>query len=321
MKFKTLAPIKESTGDFEDIEQAIIKLLKDELYLPLLKELQIPKKILNSSTNDLIELIRKNKVYYDRGSFRGKFNSSASQYLKSIGAKWDNKTKAWQLPETKIPIQVKTELMVSQNKMEQQLQLIDQKLSKVLPEEIADKLEISKQFQTVLWKVNKKVSDQVKNITVIPKLSTEEVKKITYEYQLNLRRYISDFTQKEIIELRQKVQESAFKGVRSENLVKMIQKSYGVSERKAKFLARQETALLMTKFKETRYTEAGVKKYIWGCVAQRTGPHAVRPDHLRLEGKVFSWDNPPITDRETGARNNPGEDFNCRCFARPIVEF
>ncbi len=47
--------------------------------------------------------------------------------------------------------------------------------------------------------------------------------------------------------------------------------------------------------------------YIWRTV----GDDKVRGDHAAREGQNFSWDRPP----EGG---NPGEDYNCRCWAEPI---
>jgi SPP1 gp7 family putative phage head morphogenesis protein len=100
----------------------------------------------------------------------------------------------------------------------------------------------------------------------------------------------------------------------------MIRESFGVTEKKAKFLARQETGLLMAKFKESRYTESGIHQYKWRCSAG-SAKHPVRPSHKVLDGRVFRWDTPPITTApdEPQRRNNPGEDFNCRCVAIPIV--
>lgn len=102
----------------------------------------------------------------------------------------------------------------------------------------------------------------------------------------------------------------------------MIQDSYDVSANKAKLLALQETSLLMGKFKQVRYADSGVQEYRWGCVAG-TKNHPVPPWHKALEGKIFRWDGPPITSKlgEPVHRSNSGEDFNCRCFARPIVRF
>jgi uncharacterized protein with gpF-like domain len=38
-----------------------------------------------------------------------------------------------------------------------------------------------------------------------------------------------------------------------------------------------------------------------------------------LNGMKFSWTEPPITNKQTGARNNPGCDFGCRCLALPVI--
>jgi hypothetical protein len=45
-------------------------------------------------------------------------------------------------------------------------------------------------------------------------------------------------------------------------------------------------------------------QYIWRT---KKDGH-VRPEHAALDGKVFSWDNPPPT-------GNPGEAYGCRCWA------
>ena len=85
----------------------------------------------------------------------------------------------------------------------------------------------------------------------------------------------------------------------------------------------------MAKFKEVKYKQVGVRKFIWKCVAGTTN-HPVRPSHKICDGKIFSWDNPSELDKNGlikvgGVRkpsdNNPGEDYNCRCYAKPIVEF
>ncbi len=47
--------------------------------------------------------------------------------------------------------------------------------------------------------------------------------------------------------------------------------------------------------------------YIWHTV----GDHKVRGEHARRNGQTFSWANPPDDE-------NPGEDYNCRCWAEPI---
>ena len=103
-------------------------------------------------------------------------------------------------------------------------------------------------------------------------------------------------------------------GIRAEGLVEIIQKQFGVSERKALFLAKQETSLLMSKYRETRYKEVGLNEYIWST----SQDSRVRPDHRKLNRKSFSFDSPPVVN-EKGDKKNPGEDFGCRCVPKAII--
>lgn len=319
MKVVELKPIKESSEDFDAIEKAIIVLFKTEIYLPLIKALGLSKKTLQNSMNDLLDAIVTGRIEFYRGAFTGRFNSSTSKELKRLGAQWDRKQGSWKIPLSSLPIDVRNTISLSASRFEQKLASIDRKLSQILPAEVADKLKIEKMFDQTLFKTDNEFRQSVKQISVAPALSSEQRKKISEEWTTNMKLWIKDWTEKEIVKLRKDVQARVFTGNRYEGIAKTIEKSFDVSQNKARFLARQETSLLMTKFKETRYTDIGINEYRWGCVAGSSN-HPVRPIHKSLEGKVFSWNNPPIVD-DKGNRKNPGEDYNCRCFARPIVRF
>lgn len=322
MKEIQLKPIKESTEDFDKLEAAIKKLFRDKLFLPLLKELGEPSNRIANSESAVADALNSGRITFNRGRFSGRFNSSISKELKDLGARWDRKHGTWNILQSSLPIEIRNTISASAFKFAEKLERIDRKLAQILPEEFAGQLSSSKYFDASLWKVDKDFRESVKNITVAPTLSESARKRIADEWQNNMKLWITDFTKEEIEKLRKNMRKTVFAGNRYESAVKTIQRSYGVSENKAKFLARQETSLLMTKFKETRYVEAGVKEYRWGCVAG-SKLHPVRPWHKSLEGKVFRWDDPPITTKagEPIRRNNPGQDYNCRCFAKPIVRF
>ena len=58
--------------------------------------------------------------------------------------------------------------------------------------------------------------------------------------------------------------------------------------------------------------------YIW-----RVAPGDLartRPDHRRLNGKQFRWDDPPVVNPRTGERGHPGMDQHCRCYAEPVPD-
>jgi SPP1 gp7 family putative phage head morphogenesis protein len=223
---------------------------------------------------------------------------------------------------TDLPIEVKAAISISEDRIKETLSKIDGALEKVAPQEIAKKISVKQIFERLIKKTDRSFRDSVRDIIVPPQLTDHARARIASEWEGNMQLWIKDFSEGEITKLRKNLQQSAFQGSRREGMLQTIQDSYDVSANKAKFLARQETSLLMSKFKEVRYADSGVQEYRWGCVAG-TKSHPVRLWHKALEGKIFRWDDPPVTSKpgDPVRRNNPGEDFNCRCFARPIVHF
>lgn len=323
-----LKPIKETTEDYDRIEARIMELLRKTIYVPIMKEivLETNTKVLNAKRplddSVLWRAIRSGQIVFDQGRFRGKFSAAVSRELRSLGAKFDRKTSTYQIRLDKLPIPVRAAVASSEARFDKTVARIEERLGSILPAEVAEQLDVEKLFDKTLWRVNEDFKKSVKSITVAPDLTDEGRERISKEWQENLRLYIKNFTEKEVLELRARVKDTVFAGKRYESLVKTIQKSYGVSTNKAKFLARQETALMMAKFKEVRYQDAGVRLYKWQCVAGSKN-HPVRPWHKALEGKIFSWQNPPVTTKpgDPVRRNNPGQDYNCRCYPIPVVKF
>lgn len=320
-----LPPVKEDTQDSEALEREILRLFKEEIYYPLLAELSINKKTLQNSKDALLSAIRAGRISYSQGSFKGRFSASVSQELKLLGAQWDRKQGAWKISRPALSIDIKHAIKQSESAFAEKLAGINKKLAQILPDELASKLKVQKIFDTTLYRVGKKFEDSVKRITVDPTLTEFQIQKLRDEYRDNLELSIKDFATKEVESLRDKMQKSYFKGMRPESMVSEIQKSFGVSANKAKFLARQETRLITAKYKETKYTEANVKFYKWVCVAGSPN-HPVRAQHKKLgdmskSGTLFRWNDPPVVsgDGEPVRHGNPGQDYNCRCYAIPVI--
>lgn len=321
MEVLTLPPIRETREDWDALERYLLMLFKKEIYVPILKELGLKHKMLNSR-NALLDAIQSGRIQFDRGAFRGKFDSKISAELRKLGSTWNKSTGSYMINKSKLPIDIRSAISISETAFQTQLKKIDQRLSEILPEQITGKMKMQKIFETSLFKVDKEFHKSIKSISIAPKLTEGQAKRISDEWATNMDLEIKKFSEKQVISLRQTVQANVFTGNRHESLKKELQKSYGVTANKAKFLARQETNLLMAKFKETRYQDAGITEYVWKCVTG-TGAHPVRPSHKILEGKIFKWNNPPVTSApgEPQRRCNPGQDYNCRCTARPIVRF
>lgn len=322
MKTVELRPIKESSADYEQIEARIKAAFRKLLYGPLLRELGIASKTMQNAQNDLLEALRTGRLLYLDGAFRGRLNATLTRELKAIGAKWNKARGEFLFPGNALPMAVRQVIAASEARFAERLSAIDKHLAQNLPAEIADAVKITDIFDKLLWKVDTDIGKTLERITVPPQLTPERAQRIAADWQNNMDLWIKTFTEDEIVKLRKEIQASVFAGNRFESVVSSIQRSYGVTANKAKFLARQETSLLVTKFKETRYTDSGVNEYRWGCVVG-SPLHPVRPAHKALQGKVFRWDDPPITTEpgQPVRKNNPGQDFNCRCFARPLVRF
>ena len=99
------------------------------------------------------------------------------------------------------------------------------------------------------------------------------------------------------------------------DLQDQLEERFSVSESRAELIARDQVGKLNAEFNQERQEQIGVNSYIW----QSSNDERTRPMHRELDGQQFEWDNPPITN-EQGDRNNPGEDYQCRCNAIANIE-
>lgn len=116
-------------------------------------------------------------------------------------------------------------------------------------------------------------------------------------------------------EMKQVVREGFDGGKTATTVMKDIQKRYSVNREKAKFIARDQLGKLNADVTKAQQQDAGVKEYIWKTSADSR----VREGHKHLNNKTFSWDDPPLVDFKNGRRCHPGQDYQCRCRAKPVL--
>lgn len=123
-------------------------------------------------------------------------------------------------------------------------------------------------------------------------------------------------------------------GARVETIRDALQERFGVSESRAELIARDQTLKLNGQLASSRQQAAGITKYTWVTSSDervRGNPGGMYPnpsktgrivsDHFHLNGQTFTYGQPPITNDATGDRNEPGQDFQCRCTASPVLSF
>lgn len=266
--------------------------------------------------NPLIRAIISGRVQYVQDHFEGAFNAQISRAIKDMGGRFDSRTKHWRIPLAKLTPQVSIAIGTASGKVNRIKERVEEHLEKLRGLMAKDpEFTFEQAFSASVGRLGEQFEKGVEGIIVAPEFTPDMIKQISEKYSHNMNLYIKKWTEESIVRLRDRVLINTFKGKRAETLVRSIEHDFGVSLNKAKFLARQETSLLMSQYREERYKSAGVQKYRW----LTSGDERVRGYHKRLNGKIFTWDNPPVVDA-TGRRAHPGQDFGCRCIAAPIID-
>lgn len=316
---KILNPVELDNKFIEAVDKYLVDFFAKYIYQPLMVELKDYRKIQNSQL-DLLRAIQSGKISYYRGYFTGKFNAAISKELKKMGAVWTSKNGgSFKLLGSKLDQKTEMAIRTAESSWLKKNTIIQAKLSAIGAEDISKNIDLTGIIDRALFDLDADMQESYKGIVVSPELTEKNRKDIAENYTNNVQFYVQNFTDEEILKLRTKVEENMFSGARYEGMVKTIKASYGVSESKANFLAKQETNLLVAKFKESRYNEVGIDEYVWQTVLGSPN-HPVRAFHARLNGKTFKFSEPPIVNKK-GERKNPKEDYNCRCRAKPIVRF
>lgn len=130
---------------------------------------------------------------------------------------------------------------------------------------------------------------------------------------------IKSLAGQELVEITQLLERAEPAGLRVEVLRKQIEERFGVTRSKADLLSRDQTLTLNSQITKQRQTNVGIESYIWTTAGDdRVRDGSDGPlDHAVLDGQTFRWDNPP--DVGDGRRLHPGEDYQCRCTAFPVL--
>lgn len=93
------------------------------------------------------------------------------------------------------------------------------------------------------------------------------------------------------------------------DIEKYIDPEVGSVASRARLIARDQVSKLNGQLSFLRQSELGINSYIWRTM----GDERVRDSHAAKDGQEYDWSSPPA---DTG---HPGEDYNCRCYAEPVL--
>lgn len=102
------------------------------------------------------------------------------------------------------------------------------------------------------------------------------------------------------------------------DIVPFLASEKGITLRRAKMIANDQTRKAFNAISKGRMQAAGLTKFEW---LHTGGSNEPRKDHIAMNGNIYRFDDPPIIDKRTGERGIPGQAINCRCRMKPIIEF
>ena len=119
------------------------------------------------------------------------------------------------------------------------------------------------------------------------------------------------------------VNRSIMTGNGLQDLVPFLKKQRGITTRRARNMALDQTRKAFNSLNAARMQDVGVETYEW---VHTGGSVAPRPFHINnsptgLNGGIFSLTKPPVIDPKTGERGIPGQLPNCKCRMRPVIKF
>lgn len=327
-----LRPQHLRKSDWASVAEQLEGFFNEEVIAPIVRIVRAATaqkvRVENAAGDEQLKrALRSGKVQYIRGVFSGDFSAFVSSAIKSLGGVFDKRLGVFKLPEAQAPQSVRAEAADYFARAYLTHEAVRRELDETLARVEQSRYEVD--ADQAVTSVDEGWRASAAKLAFKPPLTQEGKAALAGNYSNNMDLYIKKWFAKDIKALRRDVQENAEAGYRFDSLIEKIEHRSGVGRSKAKFLARQETGLFMSEYREQRFAAAGVTKYQWSTshdsrvrpaadLTAREKAHA--GNHRVLDRRVFEYAKPPIVDPSTGRRANPGRDYNCRCVDIPILE-
>ena len=324
-----LKPIKYKKAYETIIANQIIVWLWSNIYKECFSILD--SQTIYNSEDDIRGAIEQGLIYYQDGAFyskTGRFSNKISFELEKLGAKYSSYRKAYLIDKAKIPTNLLWAVDTMRAQTAQKVAVLQAFLTN---QASALKTEEKKLvFDTAVEAIMQDLQERVyKNANankielITPKLTEFRKSEIARRYTENLEFWIKGWYSDHIVAMREVVGKMAEDGKSLKTIGEYLHKEFGVDERHAKFLARNESAIATTSYLAAKYEEEGIEYFRWIVNLD----NRERPWHRTLgtvgpdgKGNIYRFDDPPIINEKTGQKGLPGYDYNCRCTLAPIID-
>ena len=278
----------------------------------------------NEVANDINivrEAIMSGKITYSDGLFTGQFNNTIATELEKLGAKYSKYRKGYLIAKDALPAEILWAIDTTKAVAYAKAMAINQFLLNQLSNlsVLNKKLIFDEAVNAIMKNLQERVyknAKQHKIELITPKLDSFMEDEIAKRYTENLNFWIKNWSEEQIEKMRKEVVVMANVGKSTKTIAEYIQKEFGISQRHAKFLARNESAIATSSYLSAKYEAEGFTSFKWHTIMDGRE----RDLHKKLNGQVFRFDDPPIIDERTGQKGLPGQTYNCRCTFSPIID-
>jgi SPP1 gp7 family putative phage head morphogenesis protein len=129
---------------------------------------------------------------------------------------------------------------------------------------------------------------------------------------------IKSIPQKYFEQVTGSVMRSITSGNGLQDLVPALEKYDGMTQKRARNIALDQTRKAYSNLNYERMDKVGVKQFQW--IHSGGGAHP-RPLHVEMDGKIYPMDDLPVIDEDTGEKGLPAQLPNCRCTMAPVIQF
>lgn len=330
----TFKPVRINEYFLKQIAAGLKKEIYDSMFKPIFEVLGN-----NTVFNDkktLTNAINSGRIYYENGAFRSNkpFSNAVADELEKLGAKYRNG--AYYIERAMLPLEIENMLAIVAAREAAKVAALNGlllRLADTLGQDTAVKLFIEKATERMFQKLQTdlEASTREGKVPVIEVIKTDkQAKKVTDDYVYNMDYWVKNWKSKEISLMRQDIAQMVQGGARTETISKYIQNRWGIAERKAEFLARNESGIAGSVIKATHYQDMGCTHFMW----LKSTSREKRPLHLEYAKKtgnqygiggtsIFSFVDPPIIEqvkagesyipKPGGQKGLPGQTYNCSC--------
>lgn len=317
MAFKPIQPPKHLD---DKIAREIINWEWQWYFKPIFDILK-PSYVENDN-NTLLNALKSGMLYYQNGGFyskSGRFSNQISLALEKLGARYSRYGRCYRIPQDKLPTNILWIIETTNAKTYAKVAAIKQVIDKAIGglDEALKGLKIKDLAEAMILDVEDRVYKNFQNNkieTITPKMSDSVARQFAEEYTDSIKFNIKNRTPEEVTKMREVVGQMALDGESQITIRQYIEKRFKVDQKKAKFLARNESKLAVTEYLKAKYQSEGSEEFRWVANLDERA----RDEHRDLNDQIFRYDNPPLIDKRTGTYGMPGEFYGCRCTFVPI---